>query len=83
MTHEPSTLAIVIFTAFVAITLGLSFYLGKQGLAATVATGNDTPKCFAVAVFLANIGLHAARCQGIGGALRIRFDAENPDLYAR
>jgi cation/acetate symporter len=30
VTHEPSTLAIVIFTAFVAITLGISFYLGKQ-----------------------------------------------------
>ncbi len=30
MTHESSTLAIAVFVAFVAVTLGLSFYLGKQ-----------------------------------------------------
>ena len=30
MTHDSSTLAILVFLAFVAVTLGISFYLGKQ-----------------------------------------------------
>ncbi len=30
MTHDASPLAIAVFAAFVAVTLGLSFYLGKQ-----------------------------------------------------
>ena len=30
MTHEPSPLAIGIFLAFVAVTLGISFYLGQK-----------------------------------------------------
>ena len=30
MIHETSYLAIVVFVAFVAVTLGISFYLGKQ-----------------------------------------------------
>jgi cation/acetate symporter len=30
VTHDSSTLAIVVFLAFVAVTLGISFYLGKQ-----------------------------------------------------
>ena len=30
MTHESSTLAIVVFALFVAVTLGITFYLGKK-----------------------------------------------------
>src|ERR687894_293866 len=30
MIHEPSTLAVLIFLAMVGLTLGISFYLGRQ-----------------------------------------------------
>ena len=35
MIYEPSTLAVIVFGAFVAFTLGISFYLGSKAKSAS------------------------------------------------
>ena len=37
MIHEPSSIAVVVFGLFVAVTLGLSFYLGRKARTAAIA----------------------------------------------
>ena len=70
MIHEPSLIAIVVFAIFVAITLGLSFYLGRKARTASgyYAAGGSVP-WFVNGIAFAGDYLSAASFLGICGMI--------------
>lgn len=70
MIHEPSSIAVVVFAIFVAITLGLSFYLGRRARTAAgyYAAGGHVP-WFVNGIAFAGDYLSAASFLGICGMI--------------
>ena len=70
MIYEPSSIAVVVFAIFVAITLGLSFYLGRRARTASgyYAAGGGVP-WFVNGVAFAGDYLSAASFLGICGMI--------------
>ena len=70
MIYEPSAIAVVVFGLFVAITLGLSFYLGRRTRTAAgyYAAGGGVP-WFVNGVAFAGDYLSAASFLGICGMI--------------
>jgi cation/acetate symporter len=68
--HEPSATAVVVFALFVAITLGLSFYLGRRARTASgyYAAGGGVP-WFVNGIAFAGDYLSAASFLGICGMI--------------
>jgi cation/acetate symporter len=68
--HEPSSIAVVVFAIFVAVTLGLSFYLGRKARTASgyYAAGGGVP-WFVNGVAFAGDYLSAASFLGICGMI--------------
>jgi cation/acetate symporter len=68
--HEPSAIAVVVFAIFVAITLGLSFYLGRRARTASgyYAAGGCVP-WFVNGIAFAGDYLSAASFLGICGMI--------------
>ena len=70
MIPEPSTLAVAVFLAFVAVTLGLSFYLGRRTRsAASYYTAGGHVPWFVNGVAFAGDYLSAASFLGICGMI--------------
>lgn len=70
MIHEPSSTAVAVFAVFVAVTLGLSFYLGRRARTAAgyYAAGGGVP-WFVNGVAFAGDYLSAASFLGICGMI--------------
>jgi cation/acetate symporter len=68
--HEPSSIAVVVFGLFVAVTLGLSFYLGRRARTAAgyYAAGGGVP-WFVNGIAFAGDYLSAASFLGICGMI--------------
>ena len=81
MIHEPSGIAVVVFAAFVAITLGLSFYLGRRAKSSQgyFAAHGEIP-WFVNGVAFAGDYLSAASFLGICGM--IAFHGYDGFLYS-
>ena len=70
MIHEPSSIAVIVFALFVAVTLGLSFYLGRRARTAAgyYAAGGSVP-WFVNGIAFAGDYLSAASFLGICGMI--------------
>ncbi|QDV70160.1 Cation/acetate symporter ActP [Rosistilla carotiformis] len=81
MIYEPSTIAVVIFLAFVGLTLGFSFYLGRQAKSsAGFFTAHGQIPWFVNGVAFAGDYLSAASFLGICGM--IAFSGYDGFLYS-
>ena len=70
MIYEPSTVAVVVFSLFVAVTLGLSFYLGRSAKSAKgYFTAHGEIPWFVNGIAFAGDYLSAASFLGICGMI--------------